>query len=393
MFYRKLNLKFYQNVRLSYSMRTIVDTAKVIPEKFDRSKFLEGDTVILRDTTKKFKSPRIALIGPLIKGSKTEKYGEIFYHDSIIGKSIRSIIKTNEEKSFTLHFPTLDEYILKISRHTTPVYPKDANTIVALLDLHPYSRILEAGTGNGSLTLYLARAIYPTGHIHTIDVNSDSIYKAQKNIRQYFRGIYYDNITFSTGSCSNILNSLPENAEKYDGVVLDMPEPWLELPSIMPKLKIDGFMVCYLPNITQILNLIKVIRENKYKLATIQVLEVQWRPWEVRATVIRKKMDENVHFSVNHLIMDNKIPEKALAYVCRPAYMPSSHSAFLVQLKKIGEDLLKFHDGLGDPEHSKNSEDSDSDGSDDSDESDNLDDCDSDSEFSEEMIHKILEIQ
>lgn len=134
MFYRNSNLKLYQNARLSYSMRTIVDTTKVAPEKFDRTKFLEGDTVILRDTTKKIKGPRIALVGPLIKGSKTEKYGEIFCHDSIIGKSVRSIVKTNKgilsskefltkllnssqvqknsfdlEKSFTLHFPTLDE--------------------------------------------------------------------------------------------------------------------------------------------------------------------------------------------------------------------------------------------------------------------------------------------
>jgi len=94
-----------------------------------------------------------------------------------------------------------------------------------------------------------------------------------------------------------------------------------------------------LPNITQILELIKIIRKNKFKLATVQVLEVQWRPWEVRATVIRSKMVENVPFSVNKLVMDNKIPEKALAYICRPAHMPSSHTAFLVQLKKIGEDL------------------------------------------------------
>ncbi|RIA92203.1 S-adenosyl-L-methionine-dependent methyltransferase [Glomus cerebriforme] len=355
---RKSNSKIYQNVR------TIVDTTKIIIEKFDKTKFFEGDTVVLRDTTKKIKGPRISLIGPLKKGSKTENYSGIIYHDSIIGKSIRSIVKTNKEKSFTLHFPTLDEYVLKISRRTTPIYPKDANTIVALLDLYPYSRILEAGTGNGSLTLYLARAIYPTGHIHTIDINADSIRKAQKNIEQYFRGIYYNNITFSTGSCSDVLNSLPENTEKYDGVVLDMPEPWLELSTITPKLKLDGFMICYLPNITQILNLIKFIRENKFKLATIQVLEVQWRPWEVRATVIRSKMDENIAFSVNKLVMDNKIPEKALAYVCRPAHMPSSHTAFLIQLKKIEEDScekvdVQNFDDTEESEYSKNSEDSD----------------------------------
>jgi tRNA (adenine57-N1/adenine58-N1)-methyltransferase len=120
------------------------------------------------------------------------------------------------------------------------------------------------------------------------------------------------------------LNSLPDNAEKYDGLVLDMPEPWLEFSSIMPRLKLDGFMICYLPNITQVLDLIKIIRTKNIKLATIRVLEVQWRPWEVRATVIESKLDLPFLLA-NKSITDNPIPEKALAYVCKPAYMPSNH--------------------------------------------------------------------
>jgi hypothetical protein len=84
---------FYQNIRFSYPRRTIFDTTKII---FDKTKFLEGDTVILRDRTKKIKGSRISLIGPLIKGSITENYSGIIYHDSIIGKSLRSIIETNK---------------------------------------------------------------------------------------------------------------------------------------------------------------------------------------------------------------------------------------------------------------------------------------------------------
>src|SRR5437763_14126516 len=99
MFYRNLNKpnsKFYQNIRFSYSRkRTIVDTTKIIIEQFDKTNFIEGDTVILRDTRRKIKSPRISLIGPLIKGSKTENHDGIIYHDSIIGKSTRSIVKSN----------------------------------------------------------------------------------------------------------------------------------------------------------------------------------------------------------------------------------------------------------------------------------------------------------
>ncbi|CAG8644047.1 7301_t:CDS:2 [Funneliformis mosseae] len=313
--FKKLNLKLHQNIQFLYSRRTICDKAVIneINEKFDRTKFVEGDTVILRDTAKKIKGSRKSLIGPLTKGAKTENFCGIINHDSIIGISIRSVIKTNKG------------------------IVSDKGNSVALLDLHPYSRILEVGTGNGSLTLYLARAIYPTGHIQTIDCNAENIRKSQKNVKQYFRGIYYDNITFNIGTCSDIFNSLSESA---DGIVLDLPEPWLELPSIIPKLKLDRFIICYLPNMTQVLELIKFIRVKKFKLATEQVLEILWRPWEVRSTVIRSKMDENISFSIDNLVMENRIPEKALAYVCRPTCdNTTGHTAFLVQLKKIEDDM------------------------------------------------------
>ncbi|CAJ0753104.1 21279_t:CDS:1, partial [Entrophospora sp. SA101] len=159
------------------------------------------------------------------------------------------------------------------------------------------------GTGNGFWTLYLARALYPTGTIHTIDINLDYTKKAQKNIRNFSRGLYYDIINFSTGSCSEILKIADDGSKKeassealpipplsfsssasplspleiYDGVVLDMPEPWNDLPTIVKQLKIDCFIICYLPNMTQVLNLVKSIKirsnNERIGLAVEQVLE------------------------------------------------------------------------------------------------------------------------
>ncbi|CAJ0751163.1 14775_t:CDS:2, partial [Entrophospora sp. SA101] len=257
-----------------------------------------GDMVILRDQSslslsKNNHAPRTILIGPLNKNGKHDTHKGIIYHDSIIGNPPRS----------------------------------------RLLDLHPYSKILESGTGNGFLTLYLARALYPTGTIHTIDINLDYTKKAQKNIRNFSRGLYYDIINFSTGSCSEILKIADDGSKKeassealpipplsfsssasplspleiYDGVVLDMPEPWNDLPTIVKQLKIDCFIICYLPNMTQVLNLVKSI-----------------------------KIRSNNERIVKHLINNNNmIPEKALAYICRPSHTPTNHTAFLVQLKKI----------------------------------------------------------
>ncbi|CAG8470505.1 15493_t:CDS:1 [Racocetra fulgida] len=193
---------------------------------------------------------------------------------------------------------------------------------------------MEAGTGNGSLTLYLARSLYPTGHLHSIDINRDASVKARKNVTRFSRGIYSDCISFSIGQCSKVLDSMDITLSMYDGVALDMPEPWNELPSIVPRVKIDRYIVCYLPNMTQVLELIKQIKYHKIALATEQILEIQWRPWDVRATVIRDKMDDE-SFSVKQLTLNDEIPDQALGHICRPSHEPTGHTAFLIQLKKI----------------------------------------------------------
>jgi tRNA (adenine57-N1/adenine58-N1)-methyltransferase len=57
----------------------------------------------------------------------------------------------------TFRRPTLQEYTLLMKRVPTPSYPKDALTIVSMLDVGSGSRVLEAGTGSGAMTLYLSK--------------------------------------------------------------------------------------------------------------------------------------------------------------------------------------------------------------------------------------------
>ena len=58
----------------------------------------------------------------------------------------------------TFRRPTLNEFTELMKRVPTPSYPKDAHTIVSLLDLGGGSHVLESGSGSGGLTLHLSRA-------------------------------------------------------------------------------------------------------------------------------------------------------------------------------------------------------------------------------------------
>ena len=72
------------------------------------------------------------------------------------------------------------DYTMKIQHGTQIVYPKDIGYIVARAGIGSGQKILEIGTGSGSLTSSVAGIIKPRGHIHTFDVDQNFIKIAEK---------------------------------------------------------------------------------------------------------------------------------------------------------------------------------------------------------------------
>nr|BAJ98614.1 predicted protein [Hordeum vulgare subsp. vulgare] len=134
----------------------------------DVPRYQQGDRVII-DGVKIYK--------PLIKDGKTSvSRGEILHND-ILGRETSKpfFARSSRQKLYRIEQPTLTQYISQTPRLVTPIYSEYAETIVSLLDIHatpfrseddahetfspPPLEILDSGTGHGSLTLHLARAI------------------------------------------------------------------------------------------------------------------------------------------------------------------------------------------------------------------------------------------
>lgn len=219
---------------------------------------------------------------------------------------------------------TLHRYVISylncISDHVhtnialSQIYPHDATTIVSLLDLNlsrpgeeehdylpedapPPLEIFEAGTGMGSLTLHLSRALHAANPpitpalrnslcqatykregfglelssedeaaydayrasrravLHTLDRNPKHSRAAHKLIRQFRRALYFPAIDFHVGSIDDYLSSRLEHTDGQpflSHAILDLPSAHEHASSVIKALHPNGRLIVFTPSISQI---------------------------------------------------------------------------------------------------------------------------------------------
>jgi tRNA (adenine57-N1/adenine58-N1)-methyltransferase len=60
----------------------------------------------------------------------------------------------------------------------------DSSVVTLNLDVFPGCVVVESGTGSGCMTMSLARAVHPNGHVHTFEYNGVRAQKAQEEFNQ-----------------------------------------------------------------------------------------------------------------------------------------------------------------------------------------------------------------
>jgi tRNA (adenine57-N1/adenine58-N1)-methyltransferase len=204
-------------------------------------------------------------------------------HDALIGLPEGSTVRSSGGAKLTAYRPTLADFVLKMKRGAQVVYPKDVALILVYADVFPGATVLEAGSGSGSLTLALARAVGESGRVVSYELREDHHSQASANLAAWYEG----------------LGAKPENVELLvgdvfadvaadlvaDRMVLDLPEPWRAVGTTTDRLRPGGILCCYLPTVPQVSTLVEAMRRGGF--GQIVTMESLVRTWNVDGQSVR----------------------------------------------------------------------------------------------------------
>jgi tRNA (adenine57-N1/adenine58-N1)-methyltransferase len=197
----------------------------------------------------------------LMRVSKKQQFHThvgVINHKDVVGKEYGSTIKTNKGKYIYLLEPTIHDYIMKSQRSTQIVYPKDLGYIAARTGLQSGQKVVEIGTGSGSLTTFLASIVNPRGHVYTFDVDPNFMEIARKNIEKAGVAKY---VTMEKLDIKSVKKVPITDA---DIVVVDLGDPWSVVPQARKMLKGSGAFVAICPTMNQLEKLATVLNKNDF---------------------------------------------------------------------------------------------------------------------------------
>ena len=236
-------------------------------------------------------------------------------HDDIIGRDEGFTLASTSGGEYLVFRPLLSEFVVSMPRGAAVVYPKDAAQIVAMADIFPGARVVEAGAGSGALSCSLLRAVGTTGHVSSFERRAEFAEIARRNVGQFFGAAADQTHPAWTLTVGDLVESLPsaEQPGSVDRVVLDMLAPWECVDVVANALAPGGIVVAYVATTTQLGRIVETLRAHG-EFTEPQPWETLVRDWHVEGLAVRPghKMNGHTGFLVTarRMALGQKAPVK-----------------------------------------------------------------------------------
>jgi tRNA (adenine57-N1/adenine58-N1)-methyltransferase len=200
-------------------------------------------------------------------------------HDDLIGQPEGCVVTSAGGTAYLALRPLLSDYVLSMPRGAQVIYPKDAGQIVAMGDIFPGAKVLEAGAGSGALTCSLLRAVGEHGQVHSYELRPDFATIARRNV-EAFLGDDQKAWTLTVGDVADCQET------GFDRIVLDLLAPWDVLDMVDRALVPGGVLIGYVATTPQLSELVEGLRE-RGGYTEPRAFETLVRDWHVDGLAVR----------------------------------------------------------------------------------------------------------
>jgi len=201
----------------------------------------------------------------------------IVKHDDLIGLPWGTQIFSHLGSPFFLLQPMLGDILTNLPRNTQILYPKEIGFIMVNMGIGPGQRVIEAGTGSGSMTIALAHAVGDGGKVISYERRPEFQALARKNLTRL--GLDH-RVEFK-------LKDIAEGMDdtNADAFFLDVPNPYDYIEQVRGALKPGGFFCSLIPTFNQVEKLLLALQRNKF--AFLEMCEVLLRYYKVEPSRLR----------------------------------------------------------------------------------------------------------
>ena len=207
-------------------------------------------------------------------------------HDELIGRDEGFTVTASTGGEYLVFRPLLSEFVVSMPRGAAVVYPKDAAQIVAMADIFPGARVVEAGVGSGALTCSLLRAVGPYGRVTSYERREEFAEVARKNVQQFFGTTPQEPHPNWELHLGDLQEALPASGERCDRMILDMLAPWECVDAAADALYPGGILCGYVATTTQMSRFVETVRVHG-GFTEPQAWESLVRDWHVEGLAVR----------------------------------------------------------------------------------------------------------
>jgi len=211
-----------------------------------------------------------------------------------IGRRYGDKVQSSLGLVFLILRPTTYDFLGHVARPTQIMYPKDIGLVLLKLGLCSGKTVIESGTGSGAMTLAMANAVMPDGHVYSYEIRSIFLESARRTLKRTGLEKY---VTLEHRDAKEGFEE-----REVDAALIDLGEPWAVIPHAWEALRGGAPIGSFSPTMNQVERTVVSMRG---RFANIQSLECFLR--EIRAEEGKTRPATVMTGHTGYLTFANKI--------------------------------------------------------------------------------------